>query len=153
MEGKKLLTGAKTPTSRGPKKIIQSFPGIPIGKVHPEITPQNPNQNKDIHPPKTNILENLVYHYFRQLWLVFGVKLMEINSNWFSRMTKLEPSPSSIGNTFFEWWIFAFAYVSVSERYTTQKKRFPHKQGSLYYQPKQCTIICVKSLNHTFVLF
>ena len=30
-------------------------------------------------------LENLVYHVFRQLWLVLGVKLMEINSNWFSR--------------------------------------------------------------------
>ena len=36
---------------------------------------------------KKNIpLENLlVYHLFRQLWLVLGVKLMEINSNWFSR--------------------------------------------------------------------
>ena len=30
-------------------------------------------------------LENLVYHSFRQLWLVLGVKLMEINSNLFSR--------------------------------------------------------------------
>ena len=26
-----------------------------------------------------------MYHFFRQLWLVLGVKLMEINSNWFSR--------------------------------------------------------------------
>ena len=30
-------------------------------------------------------LENIVYHCFRQLWLVLGVKLMEINSNLFSR--------------------------------------------------------------------
>ena len=30
-------------------------------------------------------LENIVYHFFRQLWLVLGVKLMEINSNLFSR--------------------------------------------------------------------
>ena len=30
-------------------------------------------------------LENLVYNFFRQLWLVLGVKLMETNSNWFSR--------------------------------------------------------------------
>ena len=30
-------------------------------------------------------LENLVYNFFRQLWLVLGVKLMEINSNLFSR--------------------------------------------------------------------
>ena len=30
-------------------------------------------------------LENIVYHFFRQLWLVLGVKLMEMNSNWFSR--------------------------------------------------------------------
>ncbi len=27
-----------------------------------------------------------MYHFFRQLWLVLGVfKLLEINSNWFSR--------------------------------------------------------------------
>ena len=26
-----------------------------------------------------------MYHFFRQLWLVLGVKLMEINSNLFSR--------------------------------------------------------------------
>ena len=36
-------------------------------------------------------LENLVYHCFRQLWLVLGVKLMEINSNWFSRLSLLFP--------------------------------------------------------------
>ena len=30
-------------------------------------------------------LENIVYHNFRQLWLVLGVKLIEINSNLFSR--------------------------------------------------------------------
>ena len=33
----------------------------------------------------SNYLENLVYHFFRQLWLVLRVKLMEINSNLFSR--------------------------------------------------------------------
>ena len=27
--------------------------------------------------------------FFRQLWLVLGVKLMEINSNWFSRYTAI----------------------------------------------------------------
>ena len=35
-------------------------------------------------------LENLgKYHFFRQLWLVLGVKLMEINSNWFSQVDYL----------------------------------------------------------------
>ena len=36
---------------------------------------------------KRTALENLgiLYHFFRQLWLLSGVKLMEINSNWFSR--------------------------------------------------------------------
>ena len=29
-----------------------------------------------------------MYHFFRQLWLVLGVKLMEINSNLFSRVLK-----------------------------------------------------------------
>ena len=33
-------------------------------------------------------LENIVYHFFRQLWLFLGVKLMEINSNLFSRYVK-----------------------------------------------------------------
>ena len=35
-----------------------------------------------------DFLENLVYHFLRQLWLVLGVKLMEINSNLFSRLWK-----------------------------------------------------------------
>ena len=35
-------------------------------------------------------LENIgTYPFFRQLWLVLGVKLMEINSNWFSRYSLL----------------------------------------------------------------
>ena len=34
--------------------------------------------------PKKGSLENIVYHFLRQLWLVLGVKLMEINSNLFS---------------------------------------------------------------------
>ena len=35
---------------------------------------------------KKNNLENIgKYHFSRQLWLVLGVKLMEINSNLFSR--------------------------------------------------------------------
>ena len=38
------------------------------------------------HPAPPGILESKVYHNFRQLWLVLGVKLMEINSNLFSRM-------------------------------------------------------------------
>ena len=33
-----------------------------------------------------NYLEKIVYHFFRQLWLVLGVKLMEINSNLFSQV-------------------------------------------------------------------
>ena len=32
-------------------------------------------------------LENIVYHFFRQLWLVLGVKLREIITNLFSRYT------------------------------------------------------------------
>ena len=34
---------------------------------------------------KHTYLEKLVYHSFRQLWLVLGVKLLEISSNWFFR--------------------------------------------------------------------
>ena len=33
-----------------------------------------------------------MYHYFRQLWLVLWVKLMEINSNLFSRVMKINDS-------------------------------------------------------------
>ena len=35
--------------------------------------------------PRNINLENIVYHVFKQLWLVLGVKLMEINSILFSR--------------------------------------------------------------------
>ena len=35
--------------------------------------------------PRNINLENIVYHVFRQLWLVLGVKLMEINSILFSK--------------------------------------------------------------------
>ena len=34
-------------------------------------------------------LENIVYYFFRQQWLVLRVKLMEINSNLFSRYLHL----------------------------------------------------------------
>ncbi len=37
---------------------------------------------------QTNPMENLVCHSCRQLWLVLGVNLMEINSNLFSRPSK-----------------------------------------------------------------
>ena len=33
---------------------------------------------------KLTYLENLVDHFFRQLWLVLGVKFMDINSNLLS---------------------------------------------------------------------
>ena len=42
---------------------------------------------------ETHHLENIVYHFCRQLWLVLGVKLMEINSNLFSRQLSLDSLP------------------------------------------------------------
>ena len=42
---------------------------------------------------KFTCLENIVYHFFRQLWLVLGVKLMEINSNMVSRWTVILEFP------------------------------------------------------------
>ena len=53
--------------------------------------PQHLPPKLKLHPSQTNFdkLENLVYHFFKQLWLVLGVKLMEMNSNWFSRETFL----------------------------------------------------------------
>ena len=39
-----------------------------------------------IHEPRKDLKNLGKYHLFRQRkWLVLGVKLMEINSNWFSR--------------------------------------------------------------------
>ena len=53
-------------------------------------------------PPKRGCLENIVYHFLRQLWLVLGVKLMEINSNLFSRSFQKERKEgSSSSPTFF----------------------------------------------------
>ena len=47
---------------------------------------------------KTKNLENLgKCNFFRQLWLVLGVKLMEINSNWFSRNKKTELPGRNLG--------------------------------------------------------
>ena len=56
----------------------------------PKVMGISLNQTRNIQTPSQEVwmdvyLESLVYHFFRQLWLVLGVKLMEINSNWFSR--------------------------------------------------------------------
>ena len=51
------------------------------------------NPNPWLWTMKWTCLENLVYHFFRQLWLVLGVKLTEINSNWFSRCINLTSKP------------------------------------------------------------
>ena len=48
-----------------------------------------------------NCLENIVYHYFRQLWLVLGVKLMEINSNLFSRW--VSPTTKALRSQVYEF--------------------------------------------------
>ena len=65
--------------------------------IHPAVAPKTAaditgrasilSPQQKLHPSQTNFdnLETLVYHFFRQLWLVLGIKLMEINSNWFSR--------------------------------------------------------------------
>ena len=46
-------------------------------------------------PPKKYALENIVYHFSRQLWLFLGVKMMELNSNLFSRVDQQNsPSPN-----------------------------------------------------------
>ena len=45
----------------------------------------SPNENLEFRRQYCSFLENIVYHNCRQLWLVLGVKLMEISSNLFSR--------------------------------------------------------------------
>lgn len=35
---------------------------------------------------ENSLLENIVYHFWRQLWLVLGRKFMEIYSNLFCRL-------------------------------------------------------------------
>ena len=42
-------------------------------------------------PTNKKYLENLMYHFFRQLWLVLWEKLMEISSNFFSRYIQIHP--------------------------------------------------------------
>ena len=69
-----------------------------LAKVHPNDSTILPTKNFDIvnFPKKSSgcfiyfYLENIVYHNLRQLWLVLGVKLMEINSNLFSRYYRSE---------------------------------------------------------------
>ena len=42
-----------------------------------------------IRPYFLGAWKTIVYHNFRQLWLVLGIKLMEINSNLFSSVVTL----------------------------------------------------------------
>ena len=49
-----------------------------------KVTYKNDKENYERN--KSNYLENIgKYHFFRQMWLVLGVKLMEMSSNLFSR--------------------------------------------------------------------
>ena len=85
------------------KKSHQNPP--PVAPQPPDFAFRRPagdfkNNPRGVGPPKTFVkkhkdLENIVYHFFRHLWLVLGVKLMELNSNLFSRdlfkvMAKIE---------------------------------------------------------------
>ena len=52
----------------------------------PDPPSDTPGASKQVVLTPHDIPRSLrVYHFFKQLWLVLGVKLMEINSNWFSR--------------------------------------------------------------------
>ena len=56
-----------------------------------------PTRNIFFGSPKSIYLENIVYHFFRQQWLLLGVKLMEINSNLFSRYQFLVFNSLAVG--------------------------------------------------------
>ena len=54
---------------------------------------------------KHTYLEKLVYHFFRQLWLVLGVKLLEISSNWFFRYMYIYIyTPACTKGCFLSFW-------------------------------------------------
>ena len=97
-------------------------------------------------------LENIVCHYFRQLWLVLGVKLMEINSKWFSRYLHLLDINDKFVGKYTELvpWIRHWVTKTPVKKWTFLFA--PPKRGSLYYQPKQC-IINGKSLKFTIHLY
>ena len=66
-----------------PKKTPAIMSSFLERNISPLGSPQGFNIQKKT---EKNHLENLgKYHFLRQLWLVLGVKLLEINSNWFSR--------------------------------------------------------------------
>ena len=89
---------------------LPSQPRIPPNSCFNHIQSTNAKTKSDKRIVLKNIfLENLVYHFFRQQWLVLGVKLMEINSNLFSRLifsvflhTKKYRSRSH-SNVVFQW--------------------------------------------------
>ena len=63
--------------------IIRSLPGK---QKHSNKKSELILKHHSTSSKKHNYLENIgKYHFFRQLWLVLVVKLMEINSNLFSR--------------------------------------------------------------------
>ena len=45
------------------------------------LTPKRMKPDQHVGQKIIKYPENIVYHYFRQLWLVLWVKLMEINNN------------------------------------------------------------------------
>ena len=83
--GTKVFPYEKIPCLRG-WQVVSVV--TPARSGHPDVELVEPNGVVPFgffFSLKSNILESLLYHFFRQLWLVLGVKLMEINSNWFSR--------------------------------------------------------------------
>ena len=78
-----ILFGGRSGHHQGPPTRLHSFLDLQVTK----------HDSGGIRCPARSIaffsiLESLVYHFFGQLWLVLGVKLMDINSNWFSRIIK-----------------------------------------------------------------
>ena len=100
------------------------------------------NPNPWLWTMKWTCLENLVYHFFRQLWLVLGVKLTEINSNWFSRCINLtsKPYPANLPfvtfPTQFHWGVWPQFCTALGCKKLLGKKRpipLMWSQGAAYH--------------------
>ena len=107
-------------------KVFVDLGGLPVTLL-PVLSPKTQKFASGWYwwtyvPLISESLENLVYHFFRQQWLVLGVKLMEINSNLFSR------------RCLFFFWISLLATQKTSALMITG----PGPMGQGLFEPVTC---------------
>ena len=78
-------------------------------------------------------LENVVYHFFRQLWLFLGVNLMGINSNLFSRYVRFRGCKPGRVSIYFVTWIWTHDSECMSVIFIQIRAKDTHILSGRYF--------------------